>query len=37
LCFLFKERCKNNKFFAKMEKTAKKNEKSLFLAGFSFF
>jgi hypothetical protein len=35
--FLFKERRKDSKYFAKLSKSAKKIKKSLFLAGFSFF
>jgi hypothetical protein len=33
----FKERCKDSKYFAKLFKTGKKNQKSLFLAGFFSF
>jgi hypothetical protein len=35
--FLFKERCKDSKYFAKLGRTAKKMKKSLFVAGFSYF
>jgi hypothetical protein len=35
--FKFKERCKDSKYFAKLSKSAKKNQKKPVLAGFSFF
>lgn len=37
MCLSFKERGKDSKYFAKLSKSAKKIEKSLFLAGFFSF